>query len=88
MPKRGAPKGCFWNGHVLWGRAQVLGTDHKWSLFTDDPKTARKRRAEGKARLIGAIRFGDRMERRSFTADYSKSFSVFAIWRRRSSTRA
>jgi integrase/recombinase XerD len=61
MPKRRgkAPPGCLWRGNVLYGRTQVKGRDHWWSLGTDDPKIARERLKAGKERLIAAHRFGE-----------------------------
>lgn len=53
MPSRSrAPKGCYWRGDVLYGRAQVAGHIFRWSLETDDPGVAKKLRAEFKAQVI------------------------------------
>jgi integrase/recombinase XerD len=64
MPKRKAPKGCFWRDGVLYGRIQTGGGDVKWSLRTDDPAVARSRRKAERDRAIAAQRYGD--QRRSF----------------------
>lgn len=59
MSKRKAPKGCFWRGATLWGRIQVKGRDIKWSLRTDDPETAKRRRKTERDRQVAAAHFGD-----------------------------
>jgi integrase/recombinase XerD len=59
MPKRRAPKGCYWRGDTLWGRALVAGQEHRWSLRTGDSKTAESRYQTEKARLIARSRYGD-----------------------------
>lgn len=60
MPsRRRAPPGCYWEGKVLWGRAMVAAHRYRWSLHTDDPKTARERREAGRQRLIAATIHGD-----------------------------
>ena len=59
MPKRRAPKGCYWRGDTLWGRALVAGREHRWSLRTGDSKIAEPRYNAEKARLIARSRFGD-----------------------------
>jgi integrase/recombinase XerD len=64
MSKRKAPAGTFWRGNVLWGRAQVRGQDIKWSLRTDDPAVAKRRRKEDRSRAIAAAYFGE--SRRAF----------------------
>lgn len=64
MPKRKAPKGCFWRGNTLWGRIQANGTDVKWSLRTDDPALAKSRRHTERARQVAIARYGD--HRRTF----------------------
>lgn len=64
MPKRKAPKGCFWRGNTLWGRIQAGGNDVKWSLRTDDPAVAKRRHAGERARQIAISRYGD--HRRTF----------------------
>lgn len=64
MPKRKAPKGCFWRDGVLYGRIQTGGRDIKWSLRTDDPAVARGRRKAERARAVAAQRYGD--QRRTF----------------------
>src|ERR1700690_3482799 len=38
------PRGCFWRGNILWGRARVAGRVVRWSLHTDDPAVAEVRR--------------------------------------------
>jgi integrase/recombinase XerD len=62
MPKRksrgGAPHGCYWRGATLWGRVFVRGQEFRRSLDTDDAPTAKKRRADLKARLL-AVKHGD-----------------------------
>jgi integrase/recombinase XerD len=59
MPRRPrAPAGCFWKGATLYGRSRIKGRLHRWSLETDDPKVAAKRRKVGKDRLIG-FKHGD-----------------------------
>lgn len=64
MPKRKAPKGCFWRGNTLWGRIQAGGGDIKWSLRTDDPAIAERRRKVEHDRQVAATRYGD--QRRTF----------------------
>lgn len=73
MPKRKAPKGCFWRGNTLWGRIQANGADVKWSLRTDDPATALSRRKAEHQRQIAATRYGD--QRRTWQ-------EVFEAWER------
>ncbi len=53
-----APAGCFWKGNTLYGRCRIKGQLIRWTLETDDPKVAAKRRKAGKDRLIG-IKRGD-----------------------------
>jgi integrase/recombinase XerD len=67
MPKRKAPAGTFWRNDVLWGRTQVGARDHKWSLRTDDPAIAKRRREEERARIVAAVHFG--VEARKTFAD-------------------
>jgi integrase/recombinase XerD len=74
MPKRKAPKGCFWRDGVLYGRIQTGGGDVKWSLRTDDPAVARSRRKAERDRAIAAQRYGD--QRRSF-AEAMEAWSKF-----------
>jgi integrase/recombinase XerD len=64
MPKRKAPSGTFWRGNILWGRAQVRGQDIKWSLRTDDPAVAKRRRKEDRNRAVASAYFGE--ARRAF----------------------
>jgi integrase/recombinase XerD len=64
MPKRKAPKGCFWRDGILYGRIQVGGTDVKWSLRTDDPKIAGPRREAERKRAVATAHYGD--QRRTF----------------------
>lgn len=59
MSRRKPPKGCFWRGTTLWGRIQVGGKDHKWSLRTDDHETAKRRFKIERDRQISAYHFGD-----------------------------
>lgn len=59
MSKRKAPKGCFWRGNTIWGRAQVKKRDHKWSLRTDDHEIAKRRYKTERDRQIAAAHFGD-----------------------------
>ncbi|WP_036048686.1 site-specific integrase [Bradyrhizobium sp. Tv2a-2] len=54
-----APKGCYWRDGVLWGRIQAGGRDYRWSLRTDDPKTATKRREVERDRVVAAQYYGD-----------------------------
>jgi integrase/recombinase XerD len=64
MPRRRAvPKGCFWREGTLWGRIKIRGRDIKWSLRTDDPAVARRRRAEGATRAIGEAHYGEAARR-------------------------
>ena len=60
-----APKGCYWREGTLWGRIQAGGRDYRWSLRTDDPKTARERRKIERDRVIASSRYGD--HRRTFS---------------------
>src|ERR1700722_2347309 len=64
MARRKAPTGCFWRGEVLWGRIQTGGGDAKWSLRTNDPAIAKRRREAERARAVAAIHYGD--HRRTF----------------------
>lgn len=59
MPKRKAPKGCFWRGNTLWGRIQAGGKDHKFTLRTDDGDTAKRRLREERARHVAETKYGD-----------------------------
>lgn len=63
---RKAPDGCFWRKDTLWGRVQVQGRDIKFSLHTDDPKDAKRRRDKKCRELTSAIRYGD--NRRTWAA--------------------
>jgi integrase/recombinase XerD len=54
-----APKGCYWREGVLWGRIQAGGRDYRWSLRTDDPKVASKRRQIERDRVVASHHFGD-----------------------------
>jgi integrase/recombinase XerD len=59
MPKRkAAPKGTFWRGDLLWGRVEIQGKDHKWSLRTDDPELAKNRFKEDRERLVAQAYYG------------------------------
>jgi integrase/recombinase XerD len=73
MPKRKAPAGTFWRGDVLWGRAQVRGQDIKWSLRTDDPAVAKRRRREDRDRAVASAYYGE--DRRTF-ADALEAWGV------------
>jgi integrase/recombinase XerD len=84
MSKRKAPAGTCWRGGVLWGRAQVRGRDIKWSLRTDDPEIARRRRKQGHDHAVADAYYGD--NRRSF-ADVLEAWGK-AIVRQVSATRA
>lgn len=53
-----APRGTFWRGDTLYGRARIAGRLVKWSLQTDNPKIAAERRKAGKNRVV-AIKHGD-----------------------------
>jgi len=59
MPKRKAPTGTYWRGATLWGRAIVSGTEHRWSLHTDDAALAATRRKAHVERLKAAAHHGD-----------------------------
>lgn len=59
MGRRRAPKGCYWRGPVLWGRAQVAGREYRWSLRTSDVAIAKRRRQAEGERLIAARHFGE-----------------------------
>lgn len=59
MPKRRAPKGCYWRHNILWGRVTVRGEDVRFSLRTSDAKTAERRFGEERSRLIAQTHFGD-----------------------------
>ena len=54
-----APKGCYWRKDTLWGRIQAGGRDYRWTLRTNDPKIASKRRQTERDRIIAAHYFGD-----------------------------
>jgi integrase/recombinase XerD len=53
-----APPGCFWVGDTIYGRTRLAGRLYRWSLETDDPKIAEKRRRESKDRIV-AVRRAD-----------------------------
>lgn len=59
MGKRKAPAGTYWRGNTLWGRAIVNGTEHRWSLHTDDAALAASRRKAHVDRLKAAAHHGD-----------------------------
>jgi integrase/recombinase XerD len=59
MPKRKAPKGTFWRGDALWGRAEMRGKDVKRSLHTDDPAVAKVRRKIERDRVVAAAYYGE-----------------------------
>lgn len=71
MSNRKSPEGTFWRGETLFGRAQVRGRDHRWSLRTDDPIVARRRLKEDREKLLADAHYGD--ARRSFD-------EVLAAW--------
>jgi integrase/recombinase XerD len=54
-----APKGCYWREGTLWGRIQAGGRDYRWTLRTDDPKVASKRREIGRDRVVASLHYGD-----------------------------
>ena len=67
MPSRPkAPKHTYWRGDKLWSRFTVAGREHRESLRTDDPKTARTRVAKMIEKATGAARYGE--DRRSWLA--------------------
>ena len=45
------PRGCFWRGHTLWGRARIAGRLVRWSLHTEDPEVAALRRQSRRNQL-------------------------------------
>lgn len=57
MPAK-APPGTYWRGPVLWGRVEVRGREHRFSLQTADPSEAVIRREDEKRRLIDSAYFG------------------------------
>ena len=59
MPNRKAPKGTFWRGDVLRGRAEIRGKDVKWSLCTADPAVAKVRRKIERDRIVAAAYCGE-----------------------------
>jgi integrase/recombinase XerD len=63
-PQRKAPKGCYWRDGVIYGRIQTAAGDIRWSLRTDDPKIAARRRQAERNRVIASQRYGD--QRRTF----------------------
>lgn len=67
MPSRPkAPKHTYWRGDKLWSRFTIAGREHRESLRTDDPKTARTRVAKMIEKATGAARYGE--DRRSWLA--------------------
>jgi len=38
-----APKGCYWRGYTLWGRAKINGRTKRWSLRTNEIAAARRK---------------------------------------------
>jgi integrase/recombinase XerD len=62
--RKAAPPGCFWRGDILWGRIQVRGRDIKWSLRTNDPAAARRRRKEYQEQAVARAYYGE--QRRTF----------------------
>src|SRR4051794_37396886 len=59
MAKRRAPKNTYWRGGVLWGRIEVAGHEHRWSLRTRDGQVAAGRVKKERERLIGAAHYGE-----------------------------
>lgn len=59
MPRRKAPKGCYWRGETLWGRTTVAGVEKRTSLRTGDAEIAKGRRTAWRERLIAAAHYGD-----------------------------
>jgi integrase/recombinase XerD len=58
---RKAPPGCYWRDGVLYGRIQRAGgKDVRWSLRTDDPAIAKRRRKAEYSRVVAAQHFGER----------------------------
>jgi integrase/recombinase XerD len=51
-----APTGCYWKGNVLWGRSRKGGKVIQWSLETNDPRIAEKRRREKEERIVAILR--------------------------------
>lgn len=56
---RKAPRGCYWRGPILWGRAQVAGKEYRWSLRTSKAAVAKRRRAAEGERLVAERHFGE-----------------------------
>lgn len=63
MPRRPAPKNCYWRGPILWGRIVVAGKEHKWSLRTSDAGVAKRRVKAERERLVAAVHFGEQRHR-------------------------
>lgn len=60
-PKR-APRWCYWRGETLWLRIVVNGKEVRESLRTGSVELARKRAEETRARLIGAMIYGEEVK--------------------------
>jgi integrase/recombinase XerD len=73
MATRGksAPPGTYWRGNTLWGRTEVAGREHRWSLRTHDPRVASRRFEDERQRLIAELHYGE--VRRTFD-------ETFASW--------
>lgn len=57
-----APKWCYWRGEILWCRIVVDGKEVRESLRTGSIELARKRAEEARARLIGAMLYGEEVK--------------------------
>lgn len=74
---RKAPKGCYWRGPILWGRAQVAGREYRWTLRTDDVRLARQRRKAWGERLIAERHFGEQRHRyKDVCADWGEHIAT------------
>lgn len=59
MPKRDAPKHCYWRGGVLWARLKVAGHEYRWSLRTSHAATASRLVEAKRQELIAAAHHGE-----------------------------
>jgi hypothetical protein len=54
-----APRHCYWEGGVLYGRQTIKGQKRRWSLRTSDPELAAQRVAADREHNITAATYGD-----------------------------
>jgi integrase/recombinase XerD len=54
-----APRHCYWENGVLYGRQTIAGQKRRWSLHTDDVEIAAQRVKADRERALTAATYGD-----------------------------